>query len=252
MKKIILLLIVSIFIYSCDSDDETSVSQTFTPKFNFTFNWDGEPVNLSDFNDIKYTNANGEQLSITRLRYLLSNISLVNNDDETLVKDFNLVDLTNQEGLEFTSTTILPITNYNTIKFTVGFNEEDNVLEYPDLNIVNWNWNENLGGGYHIMQYEGLFINAIAEEKPYAMHLGTRRVSEGVFEPNHFTITLNFEENTILNNDSEIEIQMNIAEWFKNPNTWDLNVLNAPLMPVYEAQVMMHENGSSVFSVKVN
>ncbi len=250
MKKIILLLIVSIFIFSCDNDD---ISQAFNPKLKFTFNWDGEPVNLSDFNDIKYTNENGEQLSITRLRYLISNISLVNSSsDGTLVKDFNLVDLTNQLGLGFTATTLLPITNYNAIKFTVGFNEEDNILEYPDLNIVNWNWNPNLGGGYHIMQYEGLFINSIAEEKPYAMHLGTRKVSAGVYEPNHFEITLNFEENTVLNSDSEIEIQMNIAEWFKNPNTWDLNVLSAPLMPVYEAQVMMHENGSTVFSVKVN
>jgi hypothetical protein len=42
---------------------------------------------------------------------------------------------------------------------------------------------------------------------------------------------------------------MNIAEWFKNPNTWDLNELNTVLMPNFEAQKMMSENGRSVFSL---
>jgi hypothetical protein len=42
---------------------------------------------------------------------------------------------------------------------------------------------------------------------------------------------------------------MNIAEWFKNPNLWDLNVLNTVLMPNFDAQKMMSENGRNVFSV---
>jgi hypothetical protein len=42
---------------------------------------------------------------------------------------------------------------------------------------------------------------------------------------------------------------MNIAEWFKNPNTWDLNVLNTVLMPNFDAQILMHQNGKSVFSL---
>ena len=48
---------------------------------------------------------------------------------------------------------------------------------------------------------------------------------------------------------TEIEIKMNIAEWFKNPNTWDLNVLNTVLMPNFDAQILMHQNGKSVFSL---
>ena len=43
---------------------------------------------------------------------------------------------------------------------------------------------------------------------------------------------------------------MNIAEWFKNPNTWDLNVLNNMLMPNFDAQVSIFENGQNVFSLK--
>jgi hypothetical protein len=42
---------------------------------------------------------------------------------------------------------------------------------------------------------------------------------------------------------------MNIAEWFKNPTIWDLNELNTVLMPNFNAQKLMSENGKSVFSL---
>ena len=42
---------------------------------------------------------------------------------------------------------------------------------------------------------------------------------------------------------------MNIAEWFKNPNLWDLNIYNQMLMPNSTAQIMMYENGQNVFSL---
>ena len=42
---------------------------------------------------------------------------------------------------------------------------------------------------------------------------------------------------------------MNIAEWFKNPNIWDLNQRNTVLMPNFEAQLLMSQNGKSVFSL---
>ena len=48
---------------------------------------------------------------------------------------------------------------------------------------------------------------------------------------------------------TEIELKMNIAELFRNPNTWDLNVLDTPLMPNYTAQKMMQQNVASVFSI---
>ena len=43
---------------------------------------------------------------------------------------------------------------------------------------------------------------------------------------------------------------MNVAEWFKNPNEWDLNALHSFLMPNFNAQIMMSENGQlDVFSI---
>ena len=42
---------------------------------------------------------------------------------------------------------------------------------------------------------------------------------------------------------------MNIAEWFKTPNLWDLNELNQMLMPNTSAQIVMYQNGQNVFNL---
>jgi hypothetical protein len=273
MKYFKLTVIVSLVLltfYACDSDD--SNSEPFSPKFVFTFNWNGESVESSDFNTIKYTNRNGEELSITRMRYLMSNIIFVKpNGEEIVTEEFNFIDLSNASSLTFNSQEILTSEEFASIKFDFGFNQVNNQGNYPSLNIENWNWPTPLGGGYHNMQYEGKFINANNEEQFYALHMGTRRPDQdgtdndqdgdgipndqdtednSIFEQNHFTI--NAVINTVLNGSQEIEVQMNIAQWFENPNTWDLNELNAPLMPNYNAQVLMQENGPSVFSLAVN
>jgi hypothetical protein len=48
---------------------------------------------------------------------------------------------------------------------------------------------------------------------------------------------------------TDIEVRMNVAEWYRNPNLWDLNVLFSVLMPNFDAQIMMNENGQTVFSL---
>ena len=45
---------------------------------------------------------------------------------------------------------------------------------------------------------------------------------------------------------------MDILEWYENPYTWDFNIYNAPIMPVYDAQRKLNLNGPTVFSVNIN
>jgi len=243
-KQLILFLTILTVLSACKKDEEQEFAK---PKFYFTFNWDGTPVTLSDFNDIKYTNQNQDELSITRMRYLISNITFnVAGLESYSIDGYNLVDLTNQSGLTYEPSVDIPTKDYTSISFTFGFDEIDNAEVYTDLNTASWNWPAMLGGGYHFMQYEGKFINSLDEEQGYAYHMGTAKVSDGVFEPNHFTVVI---DGFNLETDANIEIKMNIAEWFKNPYTWDLNVFNQPLMPNYEAQKKMNLNGHSVFSL---
>ena len=208
----------------------------------FNHNWEGETI---VFDELKYENANGEILSIHKFRYLISNIILHKTDgSEIRFSEYLLVDL-NDENLEIIIPNA-PFDNYSGFSFTFGFNETDNIDgAYNDLNSESWNWPAMLGGGYHFMQFEGKYLDN-GNENPFAYHMGTAKVSDGVFEQNFFEVEFdgfNFTKS------STLDINMNIAEWFTNPHRWDLNIYDINLMPNYDAQKMMNDKGKSVFSL---
>ena len=251
MQRVVPIFIFSLItLLSCGTDNDDNVSQAIIT-FNFNHNWDASVVTNNEFNTIQYTNANGEQLSITKLRYLISSITFQKSNGDTVVLDgYNLVDVTNNTNLSFTPATPIPTGSYSKVFFTFGFNNDANYNgNYPDLNSASWSVPAMLGGGYHFMQLEGKFIDNTTTETGYAYH-AIRAVNNSgatpVFQDTFFEVDLG--EVTITNNAS-FEIDMNIAEWFKNPNTWDLNVLNTMLMPNFNAQVMMFQNGQHVFSL---
>lgn len=236
-----------------DDDPAPTPTQKHSITFNFTHNYNGTNVTAANFNTIQYTNAFGNQHSISRMRYLISDIRLYKaNGDSVVLEGYNLVDLTNSTNLTYVAPENVAKGTYTGIAFTFGFDETDNIDgAYNDLNSANWNWPSGLGGGYHYMQFEGKYIDSNSDTTNFAYHQGTARDNSGsptVYENNHFLASLSNSGFT-LNNDATIEIKMDISEWFKNPYTWDLNVYDQMLMPNYQAQLYMNQNGRSVFSV---
>lgn len=248
MKKIIYLLCLLVLLFSCSDDDITSTDVSLT--LDFTHNWDGTAI-MGVNNALDYTNANGENLSIERLRYLISNVTLSRQGFADIVLNgYNLVDLGEGTGLSYTPSTVVTPGTYD-VSFTFGFNNADNQSGiYTDLNSATWNVPDMMGGGYHYMQLEGKFTNSLNVDTGYAYH-AIRAVDNPGMNPTFpqdtfFTVNLG---SITLTSDKTIEVKANLAEWFKNPNTWDLNILNNMLMPNSAAQIMMHANGQNVFSL---
>ena len=249
MKKIALLAMIALVVISCKNDDDSNTPVNVD--FLFTHNWDGSEIENSDFEVIQYTNAHGEELSLSKLVYLISDITFKNsNGDVYDAGDYNLINVREGTHLTFTPNVQVPPGEY-TVSFTFGFDDEDNIDGvYQDLNSADGGWNVPMmmGGGYHFMRMEGKFIDVTSAEIGYAYH--TIRANDMNTDP----ITLqdtSFEVNLgliTIGNNTEIEVKMNIAEWYDNPNLWDLNELYTVLMPNFNAQVMMSENGSTVFS----
>lgn len=244
-----------------DEDDGSCIYPTPTPTptpstsaavtITFTHDFDGTTVTNNDFNNIQYTNLFGNQMSVSKLRYLISDIRFYkSNGDSVVVDGYNLIDLT-VAGSETYALGNVSHDTYTGIGFIIGFDENDNISnQYPDLNAVNWNWPAGLGGGYHYMQLEGKYIDSNSDTASYAYHYGIARdtnVTPTVFEPNYTLAQIGGV--TIAGSSVNIEIKMNIAEWFKNTYTWDLNVYNTMLMPNYDAQILMKQNAPSVFSL---
>jgi hypothetical protein len=248
-RIVVFLLALSCAFFSCDKEDVVS-QEKINVSLKFTHNWDQLPVTSSDFNNFKFTTSNGELVSIERLRYVLSNIQLINGDDIYTFKDYKLIDLLEENEFLLTLLEKINPGSYQ-LKFTFGFSDEDNQDGiYQDLNSVNFNVPGMLGGGYHYMQFDGKYKDVNNEDAAFNYH-AIRAVNRTdpnnlVFQDTSFEVdlgTLSFI------NDAEIVIKANIAEWFKNPNIWNLNELNTVLMPNFEAQKQMNANGKTVFSL---
>lgn len=248
MKNIYFLLLAILVVAGCSSDDDNTTDQDANVTFVFTQNWDGTDFTNANLGNTNYTNENGDVLNIERLRYLISNVKLKKANGEIVAFDgYHLVDVSQPGTLSFSPTLDAPLDTYTGISFIFGLEEANNISgAYPDLNAVSWNWPDMLGGGYHFMQMDGNYQTEDSSFAPFNFHHGTARVSEGVFEQNFFEVDL---PGFTITSDIDIEIEMNIAEWFKNPNTWDLNVYNTDLMMNYTAQKLIQQNGATVFSL---
>ena len=161
MKKCFLAIICLVLILnSCSKDNDIS-QEPVGITLNFNHSWEGAEITNVDFDDLKFTNENGDLLSIKLLRYLISEIILTHESGViTVLEDYTLVDVTNNEGLSFTTTEAIIPGEYTRVTVRFGFSDANNIDgAYPDLNTANFNVPGLLGGGYHFMQFDGKYIN---------------------------------------------------------------------------------------------
>ena len=216
----------------------------------FTHNWDGDEVNNTTFGNFLYQTANGQELQIDRLQYVVSQLRFIGNTGvDFLNQNYNLVDVGEGDGLSLTIKNVIPGTY--SLGFRFGFADADNLDGvYPDLNSVSFNVPSMLGGGYHYMQFDGKYKDIQNNDVNFNYHV--IRAAD-ISNPSAIqTVDTSFEVNlgtVTIKNDATISVEMNVAEWFKNPNLWDLNLLDVNLMSNYNAQLLMNQNGKSVFSL---
>lgn len=254
MKKIALLAVMVVALISCKNDDDSTTTTPVNVEFTFSQNWDGTKITNADYENTQYTNAAGTQLTLSKLNYLISDITLTDAHGTAYTAgDYNLIDSREGTNVNFTPDFKVPPGDY-TVSLTFGFDDEDNVNSaYQDLNDAGWNVPGPLGGGYHYMRMEGSYINTVGATVNFQYH--TIRANRHEILPptvpvelldTSFIVSLG---SVTVGNSTNVEVKMNVAEWFKNPNEWDLNTFHSVLMPNFEAQKMMSANGKSAFSL---
>ena len=248
MKIINVILVFTFICTSCSSEDDSDTDVYLK----FIHEWNDAVVTADDFGTIQYLNAFGNQLSIERLRYLISDLTLTKISGEIItLNNYHLIDLENENTLNLTSNQSIETETYANVSFIFGFTNSANADgAYPDLNSASWNVPAMLGGGYHYMQLDGKFINNFGNEAGYNFHAIRAADNPG---PNpSFPQDTFFEVNLgplTVSENNEITIVMDIAQWFEQPNLWDLNLYNQMLMPNSTAQILMYENGQNVFQL---
>lgn len=190
MKSIFPLLICLIVLLSgCskESSQEGGVPLQATLLLKFDHQVDGQPLVLNT----TYQNGFGEQFSVNRFKYYISNIALVSGSIKTSFPDsYFLVD----ENDTASQTLRIPIApgNYDQLLFLMGVDSARNVSgaqtgALDPLNDMFWSWNT----GYIMMKLEGSSPISTQPNNRIQYHIGgfsgaysaLRRVETGFFSP---------------------------------------------------------------------
>lgn len=207
-----------------------------------------------------YDNKAGNQYLISEIQYFISDVMLYKLDGSKISlsnwEDIHYVDTDINDTQTYTFKDKIDTGTYNRIVFTFGINEEkNNSLMFVNPPESFMFWPENLGGGYHYMKLNGKWINELGQVSPFNFHLGIGQTyysypdSITGFVQNYFTVNMQDIPFEIKNNEKcNLEIVMNVENWFQSPNVYNHNQWGGDIMQKQEAMQLAVENGNNVFT----
>jgi hypothetical protein len=250
-----LLLCGFLFLQSCKYD---SIDETGSITFKFAHYDDGTQLQTDT---MIYTNAAGNHYMITEVQYFVSDFILHGSDGKDYIitqeNGIHYVDNDIPSTMEWAIKEDIPAGSYDSITFTFGISAAKNQSNmYADPPERDMFWPDVLGGGYHYMKMNGKWRNdTMTNDKMLMFHLGIGQIYDGDsitgFIHNDFQVSLPGSA-FIINEESTTEVQiiMNIENWFRNPYIFDFAVYGENLMQNQEGMHMACMNGKEdVFSI---
>jgi hypothetical protein len=239
-KNIIYLLLATIIISSCGENDDLDT----TILINFSHEVDNQTVSS---NSLDHTNEAGENYNVKTLKYILSDIKLLGNETEILLKDFHYVDINDPSTMSIESDMIE--NGSYTLSFIFGIDADSNfdslLVNYPFYQTMVWP--PTMGGGCHYMKLEGAYNN---DSTFYNTHTGPTTMIGMSRMDYSFPVSFNMFNINIDNSTGNLEysIEMNINNWYSNPNTVNLD---GAIMMNMSKQMQLRQNGmTDVFSIQ--
>lgn len=236
-------LAIFIFLAACDNQ-ETINPDVVTVNLHFRHLVDGSEVILDQ---VVYKNAIGQDYSVKTIKYFISRVQLHTDDNSTIdLDEIFYVDIRTPESLTQQFSRKIPAGSYRGISFVYGLAPEDNItgrFTAPPESLMEWP--VPMGGGYHYMKLEGDYV-IDGQSNFYNFHAG---MLDGTAYEIH--IDRSNQPFTVTGHNLDIELTMEIQNWFTNPNDWDFAYFGGGIMGNHEAQQTVQENGQDVFSFKI-
>lgn len=207
---------------SCKKKTETVDSVVTPTKANVTVKFANEVDDQAiELGSMKYTNAAGNMYQVDLLKYYVTNLILVKNDNtEVNLGNYDLIDASKLETCVVEGKDIMNGT-YTKIKFNIGVPQnrnhtgaQDGDLD-PVLGMI-WDWNT----GYVFFKHEGKYINSSSQTKNLAFHFATDRAFTSIEVP--------LTTNLVINGaDKKVYLKFNLNKLYTTPVNIDFNVDNS-------------------------
>lgn len=273
LRYLAVTALIGAALVSCE-DENTTVQPT--PTGTVTVHLDetvgGEPLVLDT---LLYTNSSGTPYEVTKLVYVVSEVTLHRSNGQTFGMDgIHYRDHGNDETRSFTLSGV-PTGTYDMVSFTFGLddirNVKDRYLNYPYDFQSEMEWPDPLGGsnglGYHYMKLEGFYESADTLAT-ILTHTGARwcdadcgpdPTGPDLYPRHHFfRVHLDLDPVSIGDGVFDLDVEMDINRWWEdNPDdqfdsTYDWPDLPAAtIMADLEAQQKLMINGPRCFSAAI-
>ncbi|MEM6720574.1 MAG: MbnP family protein [Bacteroidota bacterium] len=239
MKKITytFALIILILASSCKDDSnaiETSaVDITFDNRISAT-----QDLTLGT---TVYVNQNNESVVTNELKYIISNIALIQ-DNGTIFeypKDDSYFVINEEDPSSLTlNLTEIPVGNYTQISFGIGVDQSKYPLDGGVMNFIPtaeeagmlWNW----AAGYKFLKFEGMYTPQGGTEAPFVIHVGSHGQNLDNYKfvtlPLANTISIATGNTAAVNVEAYIQNILDATNQIKFADTDDIQVdpVNAP------------------------
>ncbi len=260
-KLIIIAITTLFFVSSCGTENpEPDPHPSGKLSFEFQHKIDNNSIIYDTF---MYVNDAGNHYLISEIQYFISDVMLHKNNGTSVIlsswEDIHYVDTDIIKTQTYTFYDEIAIGIYDKLSFTFGIvGEKNNSLLFVNPPESFMFWPENLGGGYHYMKLNGKWINELEQVSPYNFHLGIGQIYDSYpdsisgFVQNYFTVEMDdFPIEIIVSETRNLEIIMNVENWFRSPNIYDHNTWGGDIMQKQEAMQLAVENGKDVFTYKI-
>lgn len=258
--NITLFTLIGILVVSgCTSKTETPEPTTGKLTLHFDHEIEQAPI---VFDTMRYTNAAGNKYLVNEIQYFISDVTLHHTDGRKILldawEDIHYVDTDLPDTHNYLFKDEIEPGDYARLSFTFGINEVKNqTLMFVNPPESFMFWPDNLGGGYHYMKLNGKWLNPSNQVVPFDFHLGIGQIyysypdSITSFVQNYFTVELPQSAFSITaNQTTNIELVMQVKNWFQSPNLYDHNTWGGDIMQNQEAMILGVQNGWDVFKVK--
>ncbi len=265
MKKIflqttaILFLTFSLFFGACQKGPSPKKFGTMDIVFKHSVGQ--QPL---QFDTMKYVNTAGNPYMVSNIQYFISNICLHKANGDSVLFDKNgqnqnihYVDTDLPDTWQWQLPDSIEEGEYTAISFTFGLNKKENKsLRFPNPPESAMFWPQYLGGGYHYMKLNGKWRGPNDTIRMFNFHLGIGQLYDAVgnitgFVQNYFIVKLPNSSFSIKGGQTvQLTLNMDVNEWFENPNVYDFNKWGGKIMQNQKAMHLACQNGHNVFSVK--
>lgn len=224
--------------------DQTAFTLDFKPLFN------GETI---EYNKMKYVSSSSDTLNFTRLRFILSKIQLVKDNNEIVELDTFALLAFDLNRNKLGTNQLIPNGNYKEIRFRIGL---DSNLNHGDpnnwpsghpldplVNHMHWTW----ASGYIFSVVEGYYMNNGNDLSIFSYHMANMEFIRDI------TITPN-QPIIIDGSKKTVNINVNMENYFHSPNKYSLK-LNGPIshsssQADRDRMMLLNNNLGSVFEIK--